>query len=144
MKPKHIVLWIILPALTVLVGMKFYTQYRHIEINVMRQAPMPALLSNTLHMAEHGIDPVVMIETPYVTAEEKILSMSEIRGIRSRLTWHTTMPVIIDSLTIRSTNSVLARRSTKRMLTEYRLVKTDGEWTIQSANRSQVFVYKPE
>jgi hypothetical protein len=144
MKPKQIVLWIILPALTFLVGMKFYTQFRHIEIYVMRQSPMPASLSNALHMTEHGIDPVVMIETPYATAEEKILSMSEIRGIRSRLTWHTTMPVVIDSLTITSTNGVLARRSTKRMLTEYQLVKSDGEWTIRNANRTQVFVYRPE
>jgi hypothetical protein len=144
LKQKHIILGVILPAVATLVGMKFYLQYRTIDLYVMRIGPMPPALSNSLHTAEHKIDPVITIESPYATAEVKILPLSEIRHILSRVTSHTMLPVVIYTLSIHSSNSVVARSSTKRMITEYQLVKANGEWTIQSASRNPVHPYKLE
>jgi hypothetical protein len=131
MKPKAVILYVILPAFTILVGMKFYAQYRHIDIYVMRRAPMPAEISNKLHMAEHGIDSTITVETPYASASDKVLPPEEIRKIRSQLVWRTSMSPFIDSLTIQSTNRVIARRTTDRSMTEYQLLKINNAWTIQ-------------
>jgi hypothetical protein len=136
LKPKHIVLGVIIPAIAVLVGMKLYLEYRPINLYVMRTAPMPASLSNTLHMVEHKIESDVTIASPYETAQEKILPLSEIRKIRRHLSWNAMLPVVIDALTIQNSNRVVAEHSNKRKMSEYQLVKIGDKWRVQSVAHS--------
>jgi hypothetical protein len=136
LKPKHIVLGVIIPAIAVLVGMKLYLQYRPISLYVMRTAPLPASLSNALHTVEHKIESDVTIASPYATAQEKILPLSEIRKIRQHLTWNAMLPVVINSLTIQSSNRVIAEHSNKRKMCEYQLVKIGDKWRVQNVTHS--------
>src|SRR5262245_45876885 len=96
---KRLTLYVILPAAVVLFGLKFYAQYRHVDVFVSRSAPMPAELATGLHMEEHRISPTVRIESPYDRASEKILSPAEIRHLRKVIAWNNAMPAFIDSLT---------------------------------------------
>ena len=138
MKLERIALLVVFVGVAVLVTMKLYSQYRHIDIFVSRVAPMPAELANGLHMEEHKINPSVRIESPYDTTEEKILSMNEIRQIRSRITWGSMVSPLIDSLTIQDPTNVIARRTTSRSMTEYHLVKLNGKWTIKDITQSEI------
>jgi hypothetical protein len=117
-------------------AMKFYAQYRPVKIYVARLAPMPAELANGLHMEEHKINPVVTIESSYEDSEEKILSLDEIRSIRSEIVWHTDISPFFDSLTIQSPSKVMVRRMTKSVLREYELVKSGKNWVVESSTRS--------
>lgn len=138
MKPRRIVLYAILPALVIYLGMKFYAQHRHIDLYVSWNAPMPAELAVGLHMEEHKIDPTVTIESPYESAADKKLSMEEIHRIRSQIAWSKRMWPFIDFLTIQSPTRVLARRTASRFMTEYQLVKKGDQWTIEGAQRSDI------
>src|SRR5579871_999632 len=138
MKIQRITFAVILVALVVLVGLKFYAQYRHINIFVGKMAPMPEELASGLHMAEHKIKSTVRIESPYDTAEEKILSMDEIRKIRSDLVWHSGIPPFIDSLIIQNPTNVIARRISGRAMNEYQLVKANDRWVVAEGTRSAV------
>ena len=135
---KKILLFVVLPCLALYLGMRFYAQYCHVDVYVARVAPMPQELASGLHMEEHRIDPMVTIETPYERAEDKILPLDEIHRLRSQIAWSRTMPALIDSLTIQSPTSVLARRITKRVMLEYHLTKRGDKWGIQDAKRSEL------
>lgn len=137
MKPRRIIIYVILPALLIYLGMRLYAQYRPIHIYVSRIAPMPAELAAGLHMEEHKIDPMVKIESPYEGAEDKKLSMEEIRRIRSQIAWSKAVPSFIDSLTIQSSGRVLARRTTGSVMHEYQLVKAGDHWEIESATHNE-------
>jgi hypothetical protein len=138
MKPRRIVFVASLLALSVFLGMKFYAQYRHIDLYVIRTASMPTELSEKLHIEEHKIEPVVTIESPYENASDKVISIEEIRRIRSQIAWGGLMPPLIDSLTVQSTTRVLARRVTSRLLIEYQLAKEGNRWVIKSAERGNI------
>ena len=138
MKLQRIILCVVMAAMVVYFGMRFYAQYRHINIYVSRNAPMPAELAAGMHMEEHKINPIVRIESPYERAENKLLSTEDIRAIRSKLAWSKKMPIFIDSLSIRSTNQVFTRRSTSRFMEECELVKENAEWTIKSGTRTEI------
>src|ERR1041385_546970 len=97
---RRIVLYVLLPALALYLGLRLFAQYRHVDVYVSRQAPMPAELAAGLHMEEHRIDPTVTIESPYDSAPEKILTPAEIRKLRSAIAWSSAMPAFIDSLSI--------------------------------------------
>ncbi len=141
MKPRRIILYVILPALILYLGMRFYAQYRHIEIYVSRVAAMPAELG--LHMEEHKIDPLVTIESPYDSVEGKKLSLGEIRRLRSQIAWSKGISPFIDSLTIQTSTRVLARRTTSRVVREYQLVKEGDHWAIKGAARSEIQPSQP-
>jgi hypothetical protein len=66
-------------------GLRFYAQFRHVDVYVDRVATMPAELESGLHMEEHKIDPMVRIESPYDRAPDKVLSADEIRRVRLAL-----------------------------------------------------------
>jgi hypothetical protein len=129
---------LILLGLATLLSMKFYAQHRRIDIFVSRTAPMPDELAAGLHMKEHGIDPIVTIESPYANAEDKVISMAEIGKIRSSLAWSVRTPVLVDALIIHSTNRVSTRRTTPRHLEECEMVKEGNEWVIKSATRTDL------
>lgn len=129
---------LILLGLATLLGTKFYAQHRRIEIFVSRTAPMPEELAAGLHMKEHGISPVVAVESPYATVEDKIIPMEEIAKIRSRLTWGTRTPILIDTLIVHSTNRVSTRRTTSRYLEECEIAKEDNQWVVKSAIRTDL------
>ena len=129
---------LVLLGLVTLLGMKFYAQHRRIEVFVSRTAPMPDELAAGLHMKEHGIDPIVTIESPYAKAEDKIISTEEIGKIRSSLAWSVRTPILIDALIIHSTNRVSIRHTTPRYLEECEVVKEGNEWVIKSGTRTDL------
>lgn len=135
---KHILLYVLLPALVFYLGLRLFAQYRHVDVYVSRQAPMPADLAASLHVEEHKIDRTVTIESPYHSAPEKILTPAEIRRVRSAIAWSRAMPAFIDSLSIQSPTRVLARRTTSRVMLEYQIVRRGDRWLIESANRSEI------
>jgi hypothetical protein len=135
---KRILLYVILPACAIYVGLHFYAQYRHVDVYFMRSAPMPAELASGLHMQEHKIDPTVTIESPYETAADKILSPAELGRVRSAIAWNSEIPAFIDSLSIQSATRVLARRTTSRRMLEYQLVKRGNRWRIESVTLSEI------
>jgi hypothetical protein len=135
---KKILLCVVLPSLALYLGLRLYAQYCHVDLYVARIAPMPQELASGLHMEEHRIDPMVTIETPYATAEDKVLPLDEIRRLRSQIAWSHAMPSLIDSLTIQSPTRVLARRTTKRVMLEYQLTKRGDKWGIQGVKRSEL------
>jgi hypothetical protein len=141
---KRITLYVILPAAVVYFGLRFYAQFRHVDVFVSRVAPMPAELAAGLHMEEHKIDPNVRIESPYDSATEKILPPEEIRRLRTSVAWSSAMPAFIDSLTIVSTSNVVARQNGKSYMREYQLAKEGDHWVIVSARRSKVHRYSPD
>ena len=65
---KRIILYALLPALACYLGLRLFAQYRHVDVYVSRQAPMPAEPASGLHVEEHKIDRVVTIESRYETA----------------------------------------------------------------------------
>jgi hypothetical protein len=138
MKPRRIILYVILPALILYLGMRFYARYRHINIYVSRVAAMPAELAAGLHMEEHKIDPRVTIESPYDSVEDRKLSLDEIRRLRSQIAWSMGISPFIDSLTIQTPTRVLARRTTSQVVREYQLVKEGDHWVIESEARTEI------
>jgi hypothetical protein len=128
--------WLSIVALYV--AMKFYAQYRPVKVYVARLEPMPAELASGLHMKEHGINPIVKIESSYEDSTDKILSPEEIRRIRSQIIWRTDLSPFFDSLTIQSTNKVLVRRTTTSVMREYELVKSGDHWVVESSTRSSI------
>jgi hypothetical protein len=135
---KRIVFYVLLPALVVYLGLRLFAQYRHVDVYVSRQAPMPAELASGLHVEEHRIDRTVTIESPYDSATDKILTMAEIGQLRSSIAWSRAMPAFIDSLSIQSPTRVLARRTTRRVILEYQLVRRGDQWLIGSATRNEI------
>jgi hypothetical protein len=49
---KRITFYVILPAALVYFGLRFYAQFRPVDVFVGRVAPMPAELAAGLHMEE--------------------------------------------------------------------------------------------
>jgi hypothetical protein len=141
---KRITFYVILPAALVYFGLRFYAQFRHVDVFVGRVAPMPAELAAGLHMEEHKIDPIVRIESPYDSAADKILSPEEIHRLRTSIAWSSAMPAFIDSLTILSASNVVARQNGKSYMREYQLAKEGDHWVIVSMKRSQVHRYSPD
>jgi hypothetical protein len=135
---KRIGLYVLLPSVLLYVGLRFYAQFRHVDVYVGRMAPMPAELAAGLHMADHRINSNVRIDSPYDSASETILSPQEIRRLRRALAWSRATPPLIDSLIILSPTNVEARRITKRFMSEYQLVKHEDRWIIKSAKRTGV------
>ena len=136
---KRILPCVIVSACIVYFGLRFYAQYRHVDVYVIRTAPLPAELASGLHMEEHKIDPTATIESPYETATDRILSPAELGRVRSAIAWNSEMPTrFIDSLSIQSPTRVLARRTTSRTMLEYQLVKQANRWRIRSATRSEI------
>jgi hypothetical protein len=133
---KRITLYVILPALTLYVGIRLFAQYRHVDLYVSRQTPMPAELAEGLHMEEHKIDPIITIESPYENAANKILTSAEIRRLRSALAW--SRAAFVDSISIQSPTRVLARRKTARFIYEYQVVQFGDQWLIDNATRSEL------
>ncbi len=116
--------------------MKLYAQHRHINIYVSHVEPMPAELANGLHMEEHKINPMVTVESNYEESEDKILSLDEIRHIRSQIMWGSGAPSFYDSLVIQSTNKVLIRRTTPSVVWEYPLEKSGDRWIVKNSSES--------
>jgi len=135
---KRIVVFMLLPVLAFYLGLRLFAQYRHVDVYVSRQAPMPADLAAGLHIEEYMIDRTVTIESPYESATDKILTTAEIRRLRSAIAWSGAMPLFIDSLSIQSTTRVLARRTRSRVLLEYHLVRRGDRWLIESATRDEI------
>jgi hypothetical protein len=133
---KVILFGIVVPSLTLYLGLRLYAQYRHIDVFVARVAPMPQELASGLHMREHRINPLVRIDTPYDEAEDKKLSLDEIRRLRSQIAW--SRAAFIDSITIQSPTRVLARRTTRRVMLEYELTKRGDRWSVENATRSEI------
>lgn len=82
---KRIMFYVLLPAALVYLGLRFYAQFRHVDVFVGRVAPMPVELAAGLHMQQHKIDPTVRIESPYDSATDKILTPNEIRHLRTSI-----------------------------------------------------------
>lgn len=135
---KRILLYVVLPALGLYLGLRLFAQYRPVPVYITRVAPMPAELASKLHMEEHKISPMVTIETPYAQAAEKKLAPEEIRRLRSQIAWSRVIPPFIDALTIETTTNVVARRTTRRVMIEYRLTKRGDRWFIDDVTRSPV------
>jgi len=135
---KRLVLYVLLPAIGLYVGLRFWAQFRHVDVYVRREAPMPEELRTNLHMEEHKIHQTVIIESPYDSAANKILVPEEILRIRSAIAWSRDMSPFIDSLSIESPTNVLARRFGRRFLTEYHLMKRNNRWRVENATRSEV------
>ena len=135
---KRIILYVLLPALVFYVGLRVFAQFRHVDVYVSYQAPMPADFAAGLHVEEHKIDRMVTIESPYDNATNKILTTAEIQRLRSAIAWSGAMPPFIDSLSIQSPTRVLARRTTSRVMLEYQLVRRGDRWVIESATRNEL------
>ncbi len=138
MKPRRIILYVILPAMLVYFGMKFYVQYKPVKVFVSRTTQMPTGLAGGWHMEEHKISPIIKVESPYESAEDKILSPAEIRRVRAKLAWGMKMPIVVDSIIIQSTNRVITRRFTRRFMEECELIKENSDWSIKSGMRTEI------
>jgi hypothetical protein len=138
MKPRRIVLFVILPALLIYLGMKLYVQYKPVKVFVSRPSQMPVELASGLHMEEHKISPVIKIESLYENSEDKLLSLEEIKKDRTKLAWGMQLPINADSIIIMDTNRVVARRLTRRFMEECELVKENSAWSIKSHKRTEV------
>lgn len=141
---KLVTVCVILPAALVYFGLRFYAQFRHVDVYVSRVAPMPAELASGLHMEEHKIDPMVTIETPYEKATDKILALEEIHRLRQAIAWGSSMTPFIDSLTILNPTNVVARKYSKGSVREFWLAKEGDRWTIEREKRSPVHRFLPE
>ena len=135
---RRIICFVIVPALFLYLGLKFYAQYRPVKIFVSRVAPMPSALAAGLHMEEHGIDPMVTIETPYELAGNKILTAGEIRSLRRQIVWNGLTSPFFDSLTIQGSNSVVVRRTTGRSISEYQLTRKERRWSVVQSSVSTI------
>ncbi len=135
---KRILIYIVLLALGVYFGLRLFAQYRHVPVYVTRVAPTPTDLATKLHREEHKISPMISIETPYENAEEKKLTPAEIGRLRSCIAWSRALPPFIDALTIETPTNVVARRTTKRVIVEYRLAKRGDKWFIEDVNHSPI------
>ena len=135
---KRIVFYVLLPALGLYFGLRLFAQYRHVPVYVTRVAQMPPALAAGLHIEEHKIDPMVSIATPYEQADDKRLAPDEIRRLRSQIAWSRAVPPFIDSLTIETATNAVARRTTSRVMIEYRLAKRGDRWFIDDISRSHV------
>jgi len=133
---KRILLYLILPACVAYFGLRLYAQYRHINIYVSRNAPMPVELAEGLHIEKHKISPIVTVESPYESATDKILTEEEIKRLRRIIAWSRGMPPFIDTLVIESPTRVVARRETSRMFAEYHLAKRGKRWILQASTTS--------
>src|SRR6478736_1230777 len=122
MKPRRIVLFVILPALLVYLGMKLYVQYKPIKLYVSRVSQMPAELAEDLHMEEHKISSKIRIESLYENSDDKPLSLDEIRRVRAKLAWGLQVPIFPDSIITMNTNRVVARRMTKRIMEDCEII----------------------
>lgn len=141
---KRIILYLILPALLVVVGLRFYAQFRHVDVFVSRVAPMPSALANGLHMEEHKISPLVRIESPYDRAPDQLVPPGEIHRLRSAIAWGSSLPLFIDSLTILSPTNALGRQNNKTSIKEYQIAKRAGRWRVEGVTRRQVRRGAPE
>jgi hypothetical protein len=135
---KRLLLFVLLPALVCYLGLRLFAQYRHVDVFVSRVAPMPEELAAGLHIEEHRVDRTVAIESPYDSVTNRMLTAAEIRRLRSAIAWSGAMPAFIDSLTIQSPSRVLARRTTRRVMLEYQLVRRGERWLIESATRTEI------
>lgn len=88
MKLRIVIIAVVLLAMFVLPGMRWYAQLCHINIYVSRNAPMPAELAAGLHIKEHGISETARIDSPCDRAENKMRSLQKIAQIRSKLAWN--------------------------------------------------------
>lgn len=130
---KIIVLGVILPAGLLVLGLRLYLQFRHVDVYVSRVAPLPPELASRLHMEEHGIARTCTIESPYDTAPEKILTVDEVRQLRKRMAWSSGFG-LIDSLTILSPSNVVARRTIKgsrERVREFYLARRGDDWIVE-------------
>lgn len=135
---KRILLYVVLPALGLYFGLRLFAQYRHVPVYVTRVAPMPTELATQLHIEGHKISQMISIETPYERAEDKKLGPAEIARLRSRIAWSRALPPFIDALTIETPTNAVARRTTRRVIVEYRLAKRGDRWCLDDVNHSPV------
>src|SRR5438105_2629192 len=142
--PTRIVCYVILPAAILVLSLRLYAQFRHVDVYVSRIAPMPAQLAAGLHMEEHKINPMVTIESRYDSVDNKPLSLQEIRRVRAAIAWSGAVPAFIDSLTIVNPTNLVARQNNKNSVREYELVKEQDRWTIVRATRQPVCRANPE
>jgi hypothetical protein len=131
---KRITLWVILPAALVYFGLRFYAQFRHVDVFVSRIAPMPPEIAAAFEKPK--IDRTITIESPYESVADKILTPAEIRRLRSTIAWTGAMPPFFDSLTIQSSNRASARRITSRVILEYQFARHGDRWLMEGATRS--------
>jgi hypothetical protein len=134
--PKRIVLYVLLPAIGLYLGLRLWAQFRHVDVYVRREAPMPEELRANLHMGGHKIHPVVTIDSPYDSATNKVLALEEILRIRSTIARSRDILPFIDALIIESPTNVSARRSNRKFLTEYNLIKRGDQWTVENSTRT--------
>jgi hypothetical protein len=135
---RRLLVFVILPASVLYFGLKMYATTRPVKIYVSRSALMPPTLATNLHMKEHGIDPVVRIESPYERAEDKMLSPDEIRHLRRQIVWNNLVPSFFDSLTIQDSNHVIVRRVTRRSFAEYQLARNGSKWSVAHIERNSI------
>jgi hypothetical protein len=128
--------WVLLVIISM--SMRFYAAHRSIKIYVSHVEPMPAELANGLHIEEHKINPMVTIESSYEDSGDKILSLEEIRHVRSQIMRRSEISLFYDSLTIQSTNKILVRRTTSSVIREYGLEKSGDHWILKKSNESTI------
>lgn len=131
---KRIMLCVLLPALLFYLGLRFYAQFRHVDVFVSRLAPMPVEIAAAFE--KHTTDRTITLESPYDSVTNKILPPEEIRRLRSAIAWNGAMPPFFDSLTIHTPTHVSARRITSRVILKYQFVRQGDRWLMESATRS--------
>jgi hypothetical protein len=75
---KRILLFGILPAAALYLGLRVYAQFRHVDVYVGREEPMPSELASKLPMEELKIQSTVHIATQYEKGTNKFLGSEEI------------------------------------------------------------------
>ena len=125
-------------ASAVYLGIKVYALNRPVKIYVGRLELLSPSLSTNLHMKEHGIHPVIRIESPYEQAEDKMLAPDEIRQLRRQIVWNNLTPTFFffDSLTIQDSNHVIVRRM--RHFSEYQLARSGSKWFVTQMEQNPV------
>lgn len=143
---RRVILFLILSAAAVWVGLRFYAQFRHMDVYVSSDEPIPAELAAGLHMAEHKIRPMVRIESPYDSADpgERVLGPEEIGKLRRALAWSSTKPAFVDALIILSPTNAVARQINKASIREYQLIKRGGKWEIEGMTSQEVYRYSAD
>jgi hypothetical protein len=125
---KRILFYVVVPAMVLYVGLRLYAQYGPVPVYVSHEVLVAAKGAAGLDVDKNDRR---LIQYPYESATNKVLSVEELRRVRATLA-RGSKPVFVDLLVILDAEHVIAARYTKRAMIKYELSKVKGEWRIET------------
>jgi hypothetical protein len=126
---RRIILFVILPSLGLLLGMRVHAALHHVDVYVAEDERSSA------GRADDDAGLVATIETPYAQAKNPILTAAELRQLRWDLFWNESFPPFFEMLTIVAPDLAVGRRRTSRVVVDYVFTKTSDGWRVARSRR---------